>query len=454
MANMNGHATQTFSPSVGSQDFVTVQSSGTLAHRNFNLGLFLNHAGDNLPYEQEKQSDSNTSLTSMDLMVAYGITRRFELGMIAPFAVAQSIRNDETHSEFTAKGNTELRPYAKYKLIESYPFGLGIVGNINVNRLIDDPYAGGGSGLGGSIELAADWMLNAVRFAFNLGYRYSPVGKPISDALSQPLGDRILASAGAGFSMTKSAHLITELYGSKPTKKFENQTDRKPENLEILGGLQYLFGPDTKAQMGLTTEAMHGMNSADWRAFVGINQLFGPQKQRTKPIVRKKDAPIKRVNDYVAKSDPQLEKPLPEIPDEPTEIMPNQTPSYAPIETFVLRDVHFEFDSDYQILKGGLTELQKIADKLKLIDFDQVIVEGHCDFYGSDAYNDDLSMRRSRNVARNLIRQHGIDAGLVNFVGFGEKKPKTPDRSDFGRQINRRVEIKIYRGGALEMSSQ
>jgi outer membrane protein OmpA-like peptidoglycan-associated protein len=290
--------------------------------------------------------------------------------------------------------------------------------------------------------------------AFNLGYRYSPVGKAISDALSQPIGDRIMASVGTGYAMTKSTHLVGELYGSKPIKTFENQTDRKPENIEALGGLQYLFSPATKAQLGLTSEAMHGLNSADWRVFVGINQLFGPEKPRSRPVVRKKNPPVKRVNDFVAKSDPQLERALPEVPDEPTEIMPNQTPSYAPIETFVLRDVHFEFDSDYQILKGGLTELQKVASKLKITDFDEVIVEGHCDFYGSDAYNDDLSMRRSRNVARNLIRQHGIEASRVKFVGFGEKKPKTPDRSDLGRQINRRVEIKVYRGGSLEMSSQ
>jgi outer membrane protein OmpA-like peptidoglycan-associated protein len=453
-ANMNSHATQTFSPAMGSQDFATVQSSSTIPSRHFNLGLFVNHAADTLPYQAERQGKLSNTLTSMDLMVGYGVTSNLEFGVFAPFAVHQSVSDQQTHSEFLERGNTELRPYAKIKLHEQGTFGLGIQTNININRTIDNPYAGGGSALGASVEIAADWIHSAVRLGFNLGYRYQQKGKELSDALVKPVGDRYLASAGLGIPVAASTSLVGELYGSAPTTGFENQTDRRGENLEALVGLQQKFSKRTKGQLGLTSEALHGLNTADWRIYLGINQLFGPgERTSAKPTIVRKKSP-RPIRDFVVK--PEIVPASISAParNEPRELTPEQVPTETPAEVFVLRDVHFEFDSDHQILRGGMIELEKVANKLRTMEFDQIVVEGHCDYYGTDDYNDDLSMRRSRNVARHLIRQHGMDAAKMNFVGFGERRPKTPDTSDFGRQVNRRVEIKVFRNGSLELSSQ
>jgi outer membrane protein OmpA-like peptidoglycan-associated protein len=78
-----------------------------------------------------------------------------------------------------------------------------------------------------------------------------------------------------------------------------------------------------------------------------------------------------------------------------------------------------------------------------------VRVEGHTDAKGTDAYNQDLSQRRSASVRGWLVQQGKLAAKSVAAVGLGEKQPvapnEKPDGSDDpeGRQKNRRVEIVV-----------
>lgn len=78
-----------------------------------------------------------------------------------------------------------------------------------------------------------------------------------------------------------------------------------------------------------------------------------------------------------------------------------------------------------------------------------VRVEGHTDAKGSDAYNQDLSERRSASVKGWLVQHGKLPARSVAAVGLGERQPvaanEKPDGSDdpAGRQRNRRVEIVV-----------
>lgn len=65
---------------------------------------------------------------------------------------------------------------------------------------------------------------------------------------------------------------------------------------------------------------------------------------------------------------------------------------------------------------------------------------GHTDSQASDAYNLDLSQRRSNSVVAYLIEQ-GIDEGRLRAVGYGESQPIADNTTEAGRLQNRRVEF-------------
>jgi outer membrane protein OmpA-like peptidoglycan-associated protein len=75
-------------------------------------------------------------------------------------------------------------------------------------------------------------------------------------------------------------------------------------------------------------------------------------------------------------------------------------------------------------------------------------LEGHTDWFGSEPYNVGLSKRRSLSAHKYLIRK-GINPNRIQNAWFGETTPTANnannDGSDSpeGRQLNRRVEIKV-----------
>lgn len=69
-------------------------------------------------------------------------------------------------------------------------------------------------------------------------------------------------------------------------------------------------------------------------------------------------------------------------------------------------------------------------------------IDGHTDNTGSVEYNQQLSERRAVSVGT-YISQRGVDPRRLLIVGFGETRPIADNSTDFGRQQNRRVEIRI-----------
>jgi outer membrane protein OmpA-like peptidoglycan-associated protein len=66
-------------------------------------------------------------------------------------------------------------------------------------------------------------------------------------------------------------------------------------------------------------------------------------------------------------------------------------------------------------------------------------VVGHTDAAGSDAYNQDLSVRRAEAVYAYLGRKHGLDRRRLEVVGMGERKLVAPTNPLAAE--NRRVEV-------------
>lgn len=70
----------------------------------------------------------------------------------------------------------------------------------------------------------------------------------------------------------------------------------------------------------------------------------------------------------------------------------------------------------------------------------KAVVKGHTDSRGSEQHNLDLAARRSHTV-RNALIAEGIDASRIETVAIGETDPVATNRTEEGRQANRRVEI-------------
>lgn len=110
--------------------------------------------------------------------------------------------------------------------------------------------------------------------------------------------------------------------------------------------------------------------------------------------------------------------------------------------TFELKNIFFETGS--AILKDdSKAELDKLVEILK---YSEIVIElgGHTDSIGSDEANQKLSQDRVESVKKYLVDK-SINANRIVAVGYGEKNPIAPNATPEGRQLNRRVEVKILK---------
>ena len=86
--------------------------------------------------------------------------------------------------------------------------------------------------------------------------------------------------------------------------------------------------------------------------------------------------------------------------------------------------------------------LNAVATVLNAFPETDVVIAGHTDSTGSEAYNQRLSEQRAAAVMHYLVSQ-GVDARRFDARGFGERYPIADNRTEQGRALNRRVEIRI-----------
>jgi outer membrane protein OmpA-like peptidoglycan-associated protein len=107
----------------------------------------------------------------------------------------------------------------------------------------------------------------------------------------------------------------------------------------------------------------------------------------------------------------------------------------------VLRSVHFDYDKA-NIRTDAVPVLNEAVEILKEEGTVAIVVEGHTDGIGSDAYNLKLSRRRA-DAVRGYLTEHGIAASRIRTEGFGKSKPVASNENADGRAQNRRVELRV-----------
>jgi outer membrane protein OmpA-like peptidoglycan-associated protein len=107
----------------------------------------------------------------------------------------------------------------------------------------------------------------------------------------------------------------------------------------------------------------------------------------------------------------------------------------------------FGFDSDV-LHTEARANLRNLAESLRKSPNTNVMIVGHTDAQGTDAYNEGLSQRRSAAAAAFLAEQ-GIGRSRLITRGRGESEPVASNDTDDGRRQNRRVEVALYANETL-----
>jgi outer membrane protein OmpA-like peptidoglycan-associated protein len=102
----------------------------------------------------------------------------------------------------------------------------------------------------------------------------------------------------------------------------------------------------------------------------------------------------------------------------------------------------FAYDSDV-VQPAAQANLTELARSLNKYPDSQLLIVGHTDNAGSDAYNQGLSQRRA-DAAANYLSTQGVARTRIQTSGKGESEPVATNDSDEGRQQNRRVEVAIF----------
>ncbi|MFK7925159.1 MAG: DUF5723 family protein [Bacteroidia bacterium] len=103
------------------------------------------------------------------------------------------------------------------------------------------------------------------------------------------------------------------------------------------------------------------------------------------------------------------------------------------------------FDSDKTYLPGkSRVILNKAVRHLQANPDENILIIGHADSDGSNPYNDALSRRRCE-AAKAYLLLRGVSEDRLSIEHFGEKAPAATNASENGKQLNRRVELRMVK---------
>lgn len=114
-------------------------------------------------------------------------------------------------------------------------------------------------------------------------------------------------------------------------------------------------------------------------------------------------------------------------PAAPVIVPPPRMPAPTARRVDLSADALFAFDrsSAQDMLPKGKAELDALAQALRTqaVQVQRLVVTGHTDRLGTDAYNEGLSQRRARTVA-DYLKAHGV-AVPMQVQAVGEREPVT-----------------------------
>ena len=115
-------------------------------------------------------------------------------------------------------------------------------------------------------------------------------------------------------------------------------------------------------------------------------------------------------------------------------VPPVATPSAALVS---LEDIFFDFDQ-HTIRRDAQATLSANAAWINGNSGKAVVIEGHCDERGTQAYNLVLGEKRARSTKR-YLEDLGVPASRLKTTSYGELRPLCKERDEDCYQRNRRA---------------
>jgi OOP family OmpA-OmpF porin len=241
--------------------------------------------------------------------------------------------------------------------------------------------------------------------------------------------------SGVPFAATSKDFILrTDFDGYRPVEQVFKVVDGQPQNVEIK--VEMILG-----QLAVNPKDPDGNPVAD-----AVWNIDGSSERHN--IDEILDLPPKEYVVQVAADGYKLKTERVEVKaDETTSIDIELIPTKAQVKDGMINfdgTIHFKTNSAV-IEPVSFSLLNDIGDILK--DFPsikQIRIEGHTDSDGSAASNKNLSQNRADAVRQYLI-SYDISGERMIAEGFGEEKPKADNKTEVGKQQNRRVEIFILK---------
>lgn len=181
--------------------------------------------------------------------------------------------------------------------------------------------------------------------------------------------------------------------------------------LNVGGGVKYALQDNVALRADYRLIDDLEADHLDQIVTIGLQYAFGTKKAEPAPVVEA--MPV-----AVVEEEPAMEP--------------------VPVKTVLPYDIHFAFDS-YHVAQSEYSDLQNIADHLAAHPEQVAQIRGFADAIGTDEYNQDLSVKRAKAVAKLLVEDFGVDASRLDTAGFGETHPVAENNSKANRQLNRRA---------------
>jgi outer membrane protein OmpA-like peptidoglycan-associated protein len=97
--------------------------------------------------------------------------------------------------------------------------------------------------------------------------------------------------------------------------------------------------------------------------------------------------------------------------------------------------------------------VRKLAETLNKYEDTNVLIDGHTDNTGKDAYNQSLSEKRAAAVS-SYLQSLNVKNTRLGTRGLGETQPVAENTTETGRQQNRRVEVAVWANDKLKKAAE
>ena len=172
--------------------------------------------------------------------------------------------------------------------------------------------------------------------------------------------------------------------------------------------------------------------------------------QMNKPIIKKfrRNTNVTNVINVEFNQAKELMRMLKVIPDKQESSKGHKRALEVDEQGFTMRlfGTYFYERGKYRLKRDSLAKVRQIGLFLKDLDR-TIVIEGHTDSEPFGRYDNwEISALRATYIAKFFSNEVGFPPDRIKVSGYADKKPIADNKTESGRKVNRRVEIKVEYG--------